>query len=134
MIKIVFKLINSFPRDVIKFAITGVINTGVAYLSFIFFVFLDVNYLTASSLAYILAVFNSYLLNKYWTFKSAKDSTLTMYSQFFAINLISLGVNLLALYIIFEKFYLNLYLSQAIALMFSMIFNYHGYKWLFNSK
>ncbi len=116
---------------VLKFAIVGGINTAVSYLSFVLLTLLNVNYMVSSTCSYLIAVAVSYLLNKRWTFKSSKKTSPLLLSQFVMINLLSLGVNLIVLYLLVEKVSVNIYLAQAIAIIFSMIFNYVGYKWLF---
>lgn len=119
------------PPTIIRFLIAGAVNTAVFYLSFIFLIYLGINYLIASTGGYVLATLVSYILNKVWTFKSQEPSTLKTFIQFVIINLLSLSGNLFILYIFVDFFLVNLYFSQLIALFFSLAINYFGYKRLF---
>lgn len=132
MIKALSQLQYFIPIRVLKFSIIGSVNTAVAYLCFILLTLIDVHYMLASSIGYMIALINSYILNKNWTFESIKITTSILFFQFAIVNLWSLGINLIALYVLFKVFALNLYLSQIIAITFSMISNYIGCKWIFD--
>lgn len=125
-------LYPDLPPTVMKFITAGIINTSVFYLTFIFLIHLEINYLVASACGYLLATGISYALNKIWTFKSLNPSTIKMVILFVIINLLSLGGNLSILYFFVDFLLLNLYFSQLIALFSSMAINYFGYKKLFS--
>ena len=123
-----------FTPTVIRFAIVGIINTSVFYLSFIIFYNVGINYLIASCLGYSIALVCSYFLNKIWTFRSRIPTTIILFFYFVVINLIALGSNLIALYYFVDYLRINVYISQIIAILFSMTINFIGYKWIFNDQ
>ena len=125
------KIRQFIPRRIIRFVITGGINTAVSYLSFVLFISLGIDYLVASTFGYTIAVFNSYFLNKKWTFESKKVTSLKLFVQFTIVNILSLGGNLIIMYILVEAIDVNLYVAQAVAIIFTMVLNYIGYKWVF---
>jgi putative flippase GtrA len=56
----------------VKFAVVGVLNTAVDWLSFFLLTlapFFDTNQTFAKGIAFVLAVINSFILNSLWTFK-----------------------------------------------------------------
>lgn len=116
---------------ILKFLVIGGINTGVSYSTFVLLTILGVNYLFASVLGYLFAVILSYLLNKRWTFQSEKSTSLTLMSQFVVINLLSMAINIVVLFLLVEYLDCNLYISQATAILFSMFFNFIGYRTIF---
>ena len=118
-------------NKIFKFTISGGINTFVSFLSFVLMTVAGVNYLIASALGYSTAVLSSYWLNKRWTFNSDKSTTVTLMSQFVLINLLSLGANLLVLFVMFDQFGWHLYLSQVIATFVNLIVNFVGYRVIF---
>ncbi len=90
------QVINAWISQVIKFAVVGIINTGIdlgiyflltRYVSFFGdFVFL------AKAFSYSIGVVTSYALNRNWTFKS---NTASMHSffPFIGVNLVSVALN-----------------------------------------
>lgn|GEM_PF-5512773 len=126
-----YQLRKLVPSRIVRFLVTGGVNTGVSYLIFIVLVTFGVDYLLSSSLGYTVAMFTSYLANKKWTFKSKKSTSIKLFSQFIAINLLSLGGNLVILYFFVDKLGINLFVSQAAAIILTMAINYVSYKCIF---
>jgi len=121
-------------KQFIKFAIVGVTNTLIN-LSVLYVLkeFFGVYYLFAAVIAFIVAVTNSFILNKIWTFKeNIRDGTIKKYSKFFMVSLSALLVNLLILYILTDIFKLYYMLSQIVAIGVSLWINFFGNKtWTF---
>jgi len=117
----------------VKFIITGGVNTAVSYLGFATFIWLGLGYLSASSLGYFLGIINSYVMNKRWTFDVDTKSSINLVSQFIVINLLALSVNLCVMYYLVDGLGLNVYWAQAIAILFTMVISYVGYKWIFTT-
>lgn len=124
-------LLRLLPQRMVKFIITGGVNTILSYLCFVLLISLNVNYILASGFGYTLAMLNSYFLNKKWTFSSTKPTSVKLLSQFITINLLTLGGSLALLSFSVEVLDINVYISQLIAIIFTMIFNYIGYKLAF---
>jgi putative flippase GtrA len=58
------------PRQLIRFGVVGCANTLLSWCSYALLQRLGVDYLVASALGWTLGAFNSYLLNRRWTFRS----------------------------------------------------------------
>jgi Predicted membrane protein len=77
-----------------RFIIVGVINTIVGYGSYFILVkTIGIYYLLAQILSYIIGTTNSYLWNKFFTFKSSKKS-ISEVLRFISVYVVSLLINL----------------------------------------
>ena len=91
-------------RQVVQFAIVGVLNTLVDFAVF------QVLNLTlgwvyaAQVLGYTFGVVNSYLWNSNWTFREQRTRSLREIMLFIAVNLISMGVSLGVIWLCREVF------------------------------
>lgn len=85
-------------RQAVKFVLVGGLNTliDLGVLNLLIFTTGIANgfgYSAFKGISFIVAVINSYFLNKFWTFKSAGKSG-KEFSQFFMVSLIGFGVNI----------------------------------------
>ncbi|QNF31749.1 GtrA family protein [Adhaeribacter swui] len=82
----------------------------------------------ANSLGFAVACTSNYLLNRWWTFRSADPGIAVQFSKFVLIALVGLILNNLILYLLTEKAKLNFYVAKfcAIVLVFfwNFFFNY----------
>lgn len=79
----------------IKFMLIGVLNTFVD--NGIFYLFISQSSMDksiAKAISYLLAMVNSYVWNKYWTFREKSDHHAGQIVKFILVNLVSLGVNI----------------------------------------
>ncbi|MGI5849418.1 MAG: GtrA family protein [Christensenellales bacterium] len=136
----------------IKFQAVGVVNFLVDYgvLSFLTAV-LGWPIIIANTISYSCGVVNSFVLNRYWTFKIKLKffSTYTFnlfmlkkpliirfnflsvpFMKFVLVNLISLGINNLAVFILADLYALDKLLAKIIATVFSFTVNFAGNKLL----
>jgi len=93
-------------REIARFAVVGLINTGIDLAVFsIAFYWLGLNLIVANTIAYSVATINSYLMNKYWTFagQSAPEVSTSEFTRFVLFNLGGLVLSNLAVFI-FAKF------------------------------
>lgn len=112
---------------IIKFCIVGGINTTITLSAFYLLnKILGINYAASTIISYSLGIINSYILNKHWTFQDSGKKILSQLLRFITINIISMGINLLIMYILVDKLYLDSMLSQVIATGFSTISNFLG--------
>jgi len=121
-------------RQFFKFALVGVVNTLInLVVLYVLTDFFKIYYLTSAILAFLVAVTNSFFLNKIWTFKeNIRDKAVKKYSKFFVVSLIALLVNLTFLYIFTDVFHVYYLLSQIIAIGISLWVNFLGNKlWTF---
>ena len=117
-----------FDIKIISFAITGSCGFIVDILTtWILKERVGINPYISHSFGFILAVFNNYILNRYWTFKEEERKTkisLNQFLSFVAISTIGLFFNTIILYLLFNFLYLNFYLSKVLSVMLVFIWNY----------
>jgi len=117
------KLIKMFKQiiklEIIKYGLVGVINTLITGI--ILFVLMNgfgVSYKISNAVGYIAGFLNSFILNKFWTFKGNHASTIRQFIRFavgFAIcYLIQLGL----VVVLVEKLSINENISQLIGMVF----------------
>lgn len=115
----------------VKFMIVGAINFGVdigvlALLNQVLGLWL----IPANIISYTCGVINSFLLNRYWTFKIRHSFFSVHFAKFVFINLISLGVNTLAVAVLKDLYHLDLGIAKLLATVFSFTVNFAGNKLL----
>ena len=121
-------------REFIRFALVGLLNTGVDVAIFSLLVWLDVSYLSAQVVSYCCGAANSYLLNKLWTFRSCGLSYTEMV-RFTAVNLISLGIAVALLALLQDQAGMGLALAKGVATLGALAANFTGNKlWVFRSS
>lgn len=81
-------------KKLLKFLVVGATNTLVDFVILNLLVQLvHLALLPSNSISFSVAVINSYLLNKYWTFQDKKPIYLTQFSLFLVISLVGLGLS-----------------------------------------
>lgn len=150
-------------RQAAKFVLVGGLNTLVDWgvLSFLIFIFRDslgidsydviltifsvtlVYYSLFKGISFIIATTNSYIWNKFWTFKRRTTEKVTKeFLQFFIVSvigfLINVGIASAVFKFISPAASLNIdqwaIISAAIATVVSMIWNFLGYKFIVFEK
>lgn len=128
-----------------KFGATGVINTSVdfAILNLLLFFVTstpqNIEYAAFKTFSFLGAVSVSYVLNRSWVFShqtQGQDITLKESSKFFLISIIGLLVNVSVSFLVFSAFEtlgkthpaLSANISSLIATIFTIVWNYTGYK------
>ncbi|MFA7685578.1 MAG: glycosyltransferase [Candidatus Gracilibacteria bacterium] len=91
MFKVIFK---DKSKQFIKYCIVGGLNTfidiGALYL---FVEYLKIAVIPSSVLSFIIAVANSFLMNKLWTFKDKSTNYRKQFIKFLIVSIIGLGLN-----------------------------------------
>lgn len=121
-------------RQFFKFAVVGVLNTLINLsVLYVLTEFLRVYYILSAVFAFLVAVTNSFIWNKLWTFKeNLSYHATTKYIKFILISVAALIFNLSILYILTEFFHIYYLVSQVIAILFSLWINFFGNKlWTF---
>jgi putative flippase GtrA len=127
--------------EVAKFGIVGVLNTLVDvatlnFLSFITGVYSGTPILFFNSVAFLVAVANSYFWNKYWTFANLNRAYGREFAQFLAVSTIGLGLNSGVVYFL-TTFITPLAglspqawenVAKAVSIPISFAWNFTGYK------
>lgn len=142
------KLFDKYKKSIghfVKFMAVGAVNFFVDLGIFtLLHTVIGIIAVPSNIVSYSCGVINSYLLNRYWTFKIRLDfiSAYKLKSgavirflsvpflKFVFVNLISLGVNTLAVYIFIDLYSLDPTLSKLIATVFSFVVNFAGSKLL----
>ena len=109
----------------IKFGVVGVLNTAIdfgLYYLLSRYVFTS-QYVLCKMISYFGGTLNSYLFNKYWTFKS-KEKISKEAVSFLIINVSSWVINSGAMYVCVHYLELHDMLSFFIATFLSFMFNF----------
>jgi putative flippase GtrA len=136
-----------FIKQFTKFALVGVVNTGLDFTILNFLILLTDIYKGGwlgllNFISFSLATINSYFLNKFWTFrKDSKEKIKIQFLKFFLISLIGVAINTGIVYILatfippFFDFSQLLWvnIAKCLAVAISLYWNFIGYKfWVFN--
>jgi putative flippase GtrA len=106
----------------VKFAIVGLANTLITFLAYTILVYLQVDYRIANVIGYVLGVINSYRLNKSWVFKV--EGSYNQLLKFIMVNLITLGINTILLYMLVDKYFIDKIFAQIIVIPVTMMVNF----------
>jgi putative flippase GtrA len=123
---------GDFTR-LIRFCLIGILNTAIGYGAFYIFSYY-LQYLIALVISHIIGVTNSYVWNKYWTFKTRKNVA-REFLKFNSIYLIVLIVNIVMLGTLVDGLHFNPRVGQLIVLPIVTFISYFGHRyWSFNIK
>lgn len=142
--------------QIIKFGAIGVMNTAIDYLLFaLFFSVCNFDKSIAQIFATAIAMTNSYILNRYFTFGKKGSVKLNEMWKFIVVNLVSMTVTILLLNLFYDvlhleslanyvlSFFTDYTLSEDLAVLFckliatpfSLAVNFLGNRlWVFASK
>jgi putative flippase GtrA len=112
--------------SLMKFGITGSSGLLIDFsLTWIFKDELHFNKFIANSIGFSVAVISNYFINRLWTF-SERDRVKVgrQLPTFVLVSLIGLALNSGLIYILNELFFLNFYLSKAIAVILVFFWNF----------
>ncbi len=120
-------------KQFMKFAVVGGINTVIDYLIFSALIYLlHVHYLAANIVSFSVAVTNSYILNRRWTFRRGSQQWRSEAAKFFIINIIALGISELLLHLFVERLHVSELLAKAMAIIVVLFWNFVGTRfWAF---
>ncbi|MGD6991064.1 GtrA family protein [Sutcliffiella horikoshii] len=118
-------------KRLLKFGTVGVFNTLITFVSFTILYFLGFNYLVANVIGYCLGVMNSYYWNKKWVFQDNRK-TVSIFYKFIAVNLLTLGIQTLFLFLLVNTMGLQPVLANLGSIGASLFINYFlNAKWTF---
>jgi len=122
-------IVIGFMNTAFDFAILNLLMWWTGIYSGIYIILLNI-------ISFSIAVINSYLWNKYWTFKDKDGTGIKEFSQFISVTLIGLAINssivfgvttyISPIFGISPELWANL--AKAAATGFSLIWNFTGYK------
>lgn len=134
-----FSLLKRFGmRQFVKFVLVGFVNTGIDYGVYILLTrvseFFRENFLIANLISFLVAVSNSYLMNKYWTFRDKETRYHVQFSKFTLVNVVALSISELILYFLVNGAGLYDLLSKAVAVVTVVFWNFFANKyWVFTN-
>lgn len=109
----------------LKYSAVGAVNTGVSFgIIFILIVVFGFNYLFANFIGYIVGIFVSFTLNKYYTFSMTSKNTLLLFKDFLIVFMIAYSISQSILYIIVSKFGLDEIQGTAFAMLCYLIIGF----------
>jgi putative flippase GtrA len=118
---------------VFRFGAVGVLNTLIHFS--IFYLLLNIaqwHYLAASLAGFVVAVTNSYVLNKYWTFAARGSGVGSEFVRFLLVSVLALGFNLMCLMVLIDGFDVAPLGAQIVAIVLTLLLNFSANKkWVF---
>lgn len=99
-------------RYVISGGTAAVTDLGLLY---VLNSYVGLHYLVASALAFIGSFFVSFLLQKFWTFKSHEEKTHKQVIMYLGNSLFGLGLNTILMYIFVDYIHIQVLVSQIFA-------------------
>lgn len=122
-------MFKEYFTQFIKFCIVGstgaLIHLGLLYILTEFF---HIWYIFSAAVAFMVAVANNFMWNKYWTFKDKTPEIPRQFILYTVVNIISLGINLSVLYILTEYVGMWYMTAQVVAILVALSNNYLGNK------
>jgi len=120
----------------IKFSLVGVLNTAIHYgIFYVTYTYMGLYHLLASTLGFGFAVTNSYIVNKYWTFKTRGSKKRREFAKFIIVNLVTLSINLGSMALLVEQCGMDPRIAQLASIGLTLSINFLGNKfWTFRQK
>lgn len=119
----------------IRFCTVGVGNTMIDFSFFFLFVKMGTPYIPAQIIAYSAGVTNSFIWNRFWTFKQRQKICIWEIIRFILINLIALATTNLLLIYLYEVREIALILSKSAATVGGILITFIGSRfWVFQKK
>jgi len=120
----------------IKYSIVGVLGTAVDIGSlFVFVDYFGLGVILGSSLSFILAVVNNFILNKIWTFENKSKNYRKLFIKFLIVSLVGLILTLLSMQILVFGFGIWYILAKAMTSIIVMAWNFLANKfWTFKIR
>ena len=122
------KLLNEIPK---KFMIVGIINTIFSYLIGLLNYFLfysKIGIIGVGFLNNIIAITFSFTLLKFFVFKTTNINWFLKYIRSYVVYGIQGLAGMLTLWVCVSFFYINIFFSQAISILTTVLLSYFGHK------
>lgn len=117
------------------FCIVGGMNTAVDFAAFFLLHFIGIPYTAAQVLSYLCGTANSFFLNRKWTFGLSHSVNMSEVVKFLVVNGASLLCSLGLLFLLYDTYQYNLWISKLVATGLGVIVNYIGSRlWVFTQK
>lgn len=108
-----------------KFGFVGSLGMGIdiGVTSFLKEIVL-INLYFANAGGFFLAVFNNYILNKYWTFKEKNKISAFQFFSFLIVAIIGLLFSTISIFLFHDKMEMNFYTAKVLSILIVSIWNY----------
>ena len=112
-------------QNLIRFCVVGGVNTLVDFGIFLLLYYKAGSpLLAAHGLAFAAAALNSYLMNKFWTFRETAPAAPAQFARFLAVVVSGLAVSSAVVY--GASFFIAAWLAKVLAIGVTLIWNYTG--------
>lgn len=115
-------------KEIINYLIFGGLTTLISIVTYALFAKLfNINYLLSNFLSWVLAVLFAFVTNKLFVFESkSKDKKIVSkeMSNFFFFRIVSLGIEMIIMYIFVDMFKINDLIIKIIAQIIVIVSNY----------
>lgn len=116
---------EDFLLKFIKFCLVGFSGIFVDFgITFVCKEVLKIQKYISNVAGFATAATTNYMMNRMWTFHSHNPNIGLEFSRFFLIALIGLGINMLIIWTLSEKFRVNFYISKLVATLLVTIWNF----------
>lgn len=134
--KIFVENLYSQFKPILKYCIVGVVGTGVDVFSlYIFIEYERLPLIAATTIAFLLAVINNFILNKIWTFQSESNNIRKLFIKFLIVSCVGLLLTNVSMYLqveILEIWYIYAkFITSGIVLVWNFLANKY---WTFSLK
>lgn len=110
-------------KEVIRYIIAGVLTTGISILTYNIFRNISIGYEASTILSWIVAVIFAYFINNKYVFQN-NNSNLKDFFKFVSCRLLSLGIDLLSMYILVDIISVNDRIAKIFVQGIVFILNY----------
>jgi dolichyl-phosphate beta-glucosyltransferase len=112
-------------KQFIKYCLVGGVNTFIDIGAlYVFVEYLKIDVITASVFSFIIAVANSFLMNKLWTFRNKSTNYRKQFIKFFIVSVIGLGVNTIFMFTLVNLLSIWYILSKVITSFVVLTWNF----------
>lgn len=119
----------------VKFCIVGVSNTLISYVIYSILVLINIYYILASIIAFIVGITNSFYWNDKFVFATNKNKFFVYLKTVLSYSFTGIIVHNIFLILLIEKFSINKYIAPLFILIITIPLNFILNKfWAFNEK
>ena len=111
----------------LRYSTVGFINTGLYYSLYLVFLWVGLNFGISHTIATAVAILNSYLLNKFFTFRK-RGKAYTQLGKFLIVCFVQYIVNFAIIYICINFFQLSEQIAGLAPIPASLLVGYAGNK------
>ena len=110
------------------FIIVGVANTVLSYVLYSILLHFKFNYTLSYWIAMCAGVLNSYVFNKFWTFRAYRRS-IAEFIRFVSVYLVSFFIGMWTLYCLVDVLTVNAYVAGIVNLFLTTLISWFGHKY-----